>query len=128
MRALFPLGDVDLLDAYHLCGGRVVTFCAPGTSRRPPASEEVPSTGRGGVDDRYPYHHGPGYRCTKRGLPGADGVGAGSSRRDNDDDDAAVRDDGSAERAAGWELGQREEEVRMRRHATLAAAAFIFSS
>ena len=29
MRLLYPLGDVDLLDAYHLCGGRVVTYRAP---------------------------------------------------------------------------------------------------
>ena len=29
MRLLYPLGDVDLLDAYHLCGGRVVTYQAP---------------------------------------------------------------------------------------------------
>lgn len=27
LRMLYPVSDVDLLDAYHLCGGRVVTFC-----------------------------------------------------------------------------------------------------
>lgn len=26
MRVLYPFSDVDLLDAYHLCGGRVVTY------------------------------------------------------------------------------------------------------
>lgn len=35
LRALYPVSDVDLLDAYHLCGGRVVTF------RRSPESNWV---------------------------------------------------------------------------------------
>lgn len=26
MQPLYPLGDIDLLDAYHLCEGRVVTY------------------------------------------------------------------------------------------------------
>lgn len=104
MRALFPLGDVDLLDAYHLCGGRVVTFSASGAARSPTASG-APSSRRDG-DGQYPYR-GPGYRYTQRGHS-VNGFSAGSSR---DNDDAAVRDDGGAERAAGWEIGEREVEV-----------------
>lgn len=34
MRPLYPLGDIDLLDAYHLCEGRVVTYRTYGAGWR----------------------------------------------------------------------------------------------
>ncbi|CAM9112960.1 unnamed protein product, partial [Pylaiella littoralis] len=102
MRALFPLGDVDLLDAYHLCGGRVVNFCTPGAACSPTASQAASARRKGG-GGQYPYR-GSGYRCVKRGLS-VDGIYASSSR---DKDDDAVPDDGDTPRAAGWGKGERE--------------------
>lgn len=105
MRALFPLGDVDLLDAYHLCGGRVVNFCTPGAACSSTASQAASARRKGG-GGQYPYR-GPGYRCVKRGLS-VDGIYASSSR---DKDDDAVPDDGDTPRAAGWGKGEREGQV-----------------
>lgn len=99
MQALFPLGDVDLLDAYHLCGGRVVTFRASGASRGPASCE---ATAGGGA------YHGRGYRCTERGGIPVDGDGVDSS---GDNVDANVHDGGDADRAGGREVCGREEEV-----------------
>lgn len=100
MQALFPLGDVDLLDAYHLCGGRVVTFRASGASRSP-ASREATAGG-----DTY---RGRGYRCTERGGISVDGVSVDSYGDNNDGPN--VHDGGGADRAGGREMCKREEEV-----------------
>lgn len=107
MQSLFPLGDVDLLDAYHLCGGRVVTFRASGAARSPAAWRET-SSGRGG-DVRYPYR-GRGYRCTERGEAslGAGGAGEASS---HDKEETAAYDGGGPEEPHGRENSEQEEEV-----------------
>lgn len=69
MQALYPLGDVDLLDAYHLCGGRVVTFCTSGAGRLPSAS-----TSRSGEGDD---HAARGRRDRYERLVSTDGVDVG---------------------------------------------------
>lgn len=99
MQALFPLGDVDLLDAYHLCGGRVVTFRPSGASRSP-APGDAPAGG-----DAY---RGRRYRCTERGGVSVDGV---SVAPPGDNDDASAHDGGGADRAGGREICDQEDEV-----------------
>lgn len=99
MQALFPLGDVDLLDAYHLCGGRVVTFRASGASRSPGSCGR---TGGGGLC------RGRRYRCTERGEVNVDGVSVNSSGENHDANDY---DGGSADRAGVRGKCGREEEV-----------------
>lgn len=80
MRLLYPLGDVDLLDAYHLCGGRVVTYRAPsvGHNAHDVGTEMWACHGsRGatseGIDDNFRGHgndflNGAGDRITGREL------------------------------------------------------------
>lgn len=114
MQSLFPMGDVDLLDAYHLCGGRVVTFRASGVARSPAIRRQT-SSGRGGDDVRYPYR-GRGYRCTERGeVPLAAGGASEVSSRDNQE--VATPDDGAPEEPHGRGNSEQEEEVL--RHGTV---------
>lgn len=105
MQALFPLGDVDLLDAYHLCGGRVVTFHAFGAARSPTPSEAA-ARGKSG-DGQYPFR-GQGHRRMAEGDTRSKVVSAGSLRKDKA---TTIRDTGGADRACGWEMGELEEEV-----------------
>eukprot|EP00752_Nemacystus_decipiens_P016435 g14691.t2 len=100
MQALFPLGDVDLLDAYHLCGGRVVTFRPSGASRTP-ASREATAGG-----DAY---RGRRYRCTEQGSICTDGISGDSL---GNDDDAHAHDEGGGgtDLDGGPEMCEREEE------------------
>ncbi|CBJ30605.1 hypothetical protein Esi_0203_0042 [Ectocarpus siliculosus] len=105
MQALFPLGDVDLLDAYHLCGGRVVTFRAFGAARSPTPSEPA-ARGKSG-DGQYPFR-GQGHRRMAEGDTRSKVVSAGSPREDKA---TTIRDTGGADRACGWQMGELEEEV-----------------
>ncbi|CAN0241010.1 unnamed protein product, partial [Ectocarpus sp. 4 AP-2014] len=104
MQALFPLGDVDLLDAYHLCGGRVVTFRAFGAARSPTPSEAA-AMGKSG-DGQCPFR-GQGQRRMAEGETRSKVVSAGSLRKDKS---TTIRDTGGADRACGWEMGELEEE------------------
>ncbi|CAM9942370.1 unnamed protein product, partial [Ectocarpus sp. 12 AP-2014] len=104
MQALFPLGDVDLLDAYHLCGGRVVTFRTLGAARSPTPSQAA-ARGKSG-DDQHPFR-GQGHRRMVEGDTRSKVVSAGSLRKDKA---TTIRDTGGADRACGWEMGELEEE------------------
>lgn len=101
MQALFPLGDVDLLDAYHLCGGRVVTFRPSGASRSP-ASRDAAAGG-----DAL---RGRRYRCTERGGVSVDGVSVDSLGAN--DGGNAHGGGGGADPAGGREICNRDEEVQ----------------
>lgn len=101
MQALFPLGDVDLLDAYHLCGGRVVTFRPSGASRSP-ASRDAAAGG-----DAL---RGRRYRCTERGGVSVDGVSVDSLGAY--DGGNAHGGGGGADPAGGREIYNRDEEVQ----------------
>ncbi|CAB1120808.1 unnamed protein product [Ectocarpus sp. CCAP 1310/34] len=105
LQALFPLGDVDLLDAYHLCGGRVVTFRAFGAARSPTPSEAA-ARGESG-DGQYPFP-GQGHLRMAEGDTRSKVVSAGSLRKDKA---TTIRDTDGADRACGWEIGELEEEV-----------------
>ncbi|CAM9200603.1 unnamed protein product, partial [Laminaria digitata] len=79
------MGDVDLLDAYHLCGGRVVTYRAPSVGH---------------------YAHDFGTeRGVRRGSSAAT-EGAGVVFRDHGDGLL----DGGGDRTPGREMLKREEE------------------
>lgn len=105
MQALFPLGDVDLLDAYHLCGGRVVTFRAPGTARSPAPSE---AAARGQSSDGQYHFRGQRHRRMAEVDTRSKVVSVSSLRKDKA---ATKRDTGGEDRASGWEMGELEEEV-----------------
>lgn len=88
MRLLYPLGDVDLLDAYHLCGGRVVTFRAASIGHN--------------------AHDFGAERGVRRGSRSAT-EGVGVNVRDHGDGLL----DGDVDRRAGREFLERGEEVGM---------------
>ncbi|CAM9582311.1 unnamed protein product, partial [Scytosiphon promiscuus] len=105
MQALFPLGDVDLLDAYHLSGGKVVTFREFGAARSPTSCEAAASDAD--CDGQYQSSRDHGNRCTAGGEVSADGVSVGLAY-DNVDAVGCDGDDGDS--AAGRGMGKRIEE------------------
>lgn len=111
MQVLFPLGDVDLLDAYHLCGGRVVSFRAS-SAPRSPTSRKAAARGDS-------YRGRKGYRC----IEGEEGLSAGGfdeNSSGDSKDDVNKHDGGGADRAGagGWDTCDRGEEVHFKAHGT----------
>lgn len=80
MRLLYPLGDVDLLDAYHLCGGRVVTYRAPSVGHKAHdfRTERGVRRGSGASTERV----GVNFRGHGDGLLGGDGDGDRTAERE----------------------------------------------
>lgn len=77
MRVLYPLGDVDLLDAYHLSGGRVVNFRTSGADWSSHAS---------GIKDNIPdYRVLFGQRRQPEGGTSTGAVESASTARNTDD-------------------------------------------
>lgn len=108
MQALFPLGDVDLLDAYHLSGGKVVTFRAFGAAGSPTSREGAARDA--GCDGQNRCGPSPGYPYTTRGGVSTGGISVDLPRGN---EDADAHDGDGAYRADGGEMSKWEEEVTL---------------
>lgn len=113
MRTLYPLGDIDLLDAYHLCGGRVVTYCTPNACRSDPCFDRVSVESYG---DSYGGDCGLGL-----GFRGERGLSIDCEDVRDNDSDGTLHDASYGVAATRLPKEKREEEVGLRGSTCIAA-------